>query len=640
MEKLKLHTPDMTDANIAKIAELFPNCVTEAANADGKLVKAIDFDALRQELSKTIVEGPRERYHLNWPGKNEALLIANAPIAKTLRPVREESVNFDTTKNLFIEGDNLDALKLIQETYLNQIKCIYIDPPYNTGNDFIYDDDFSSSTDEYFLHSNQIDDAGNRLIANTEANGRFHSDWLSMLYGRITLAKRLLRPDGVLFVSIDDNEVSNLIKICNEIFGEANFIGQIAVQVNPRGRHLDRFVAKTHEYVVIYGRDAENPLTLSGVEKEGRMLEEYNREDERGKYRLLGLRNRNQAFNPDTRPKLYYPIYVDPKNGDVSLERSANFSDEVWPDTTDGVKTCWTWSREKFVKDKSLLVAEKSGEEWRVFRKDYLLSEDGSKARTLPKSIWTDKEFSNDYGRKSIKELFGTPVMDFPKSPELLKRLLKLGMSDDGIALDFFAGSATTAHALMELNAEDGAERRFILVQLPELTEEKSAAHKAGLKTIAEIAKERIRRSGALIAEKAAIDGGFRVLKIDTSNMRDVYYRPDEVAKDDLLAQVDNIKDDRTAEDLLFQVLLDWGVDLSLPITKQTIKSKSVFFVDGNALAACFDRGVSEDLVKAIAGHKPLRAVFRDNGFESDSVKINVEQVFKLLSPGTDVKTI
>lgn len=683
MEKLKLHSPDFTQKNIAKLAELFPNCVTEITIKDeggrmkdenrsasfilpnSSLRYAIDFDLLRQELSSSVVEGPQERYQLNWPGKREALLTANAPIAKTLRPCREESVDFDTTQNLFIEGDNLDALKLLQETYLNKVKMIYIDPPYNTGNDFIYEDDFAEDTETYFQRSNQIDETGNRLIANNESNGRFHSDWLSMMYSRLKLARNLLRRDGVIFISIDDNEAANLKKIGAEIFGENNFIAQLAVQLNPRGRHLDKFVAKTHESILIFGKNCDDVSTMDGIDKEGRMVEEYNREDSRGKYRLLGLRNRNQAFNPATRPKLYYPLYVNPENGCISITQNHEYTDEVWPDTPECIKTCWTWGKEKVVADNGLLIAEKSAAEWRVFRKDYLVGDAGEMAKTLIKSLWIDKEIANDHGRKVIKELFGSSVMDFPKSVDLIKRLIKTGTKGSDIVIDYFGGSATTAHAVMDLNAEDGGERKFIIVQLPEVCEEKSEAFKAGYKTIAEISKERIRRAGKKIKDElgrrkeekiqqllledsgssfspqpSSLDIGFRVLKIDSSNMKDVYYAPDTIQQSDLLGQVNNIREDRTPEDLLFQVLLDWGVDLSLPITQKTIAGKSVFFVDGNALAACFDTGINEAFVKVLAARKPLRVVFRDAGFSSDSVKINVEQIFKLVSPSTEVKCI
>jgi adenine-specific DNA-methyltransferase len=648
MNKLKLHTPDFTDANIAKLAELFPNCVTENIEGNGELKRAIDFDLLKQELSSSLVEGTQERYQLNWVGKKEALLTANAPIARTLRPCRAESVDFDTTQNLYIEGDNLDALKLLQETYLNQVKMIYIDPPYNTGNDFIYPDDFAEDSESYKLRSNQTDEDGNRLIANTESNGRFHSDWLSMMYSRLKLARNLLKDDGVIFISIDDNEQANVKRLCDEVFGEDNFIAQLAVQLNPRGRHLGLFVAKTHESILIFGRNSNNQNTMQGVEKEGRMIEEYNREDKNGKYRLLGLRNRNQAFNPETRANLYYPLYVNQSNGEISINQDNVYTDEVFPDTPDGIKTCWTWGKDKVISDNNLLVAEKTGAEWRIYRKDYLFSNNGEFATTLVKSLWTEKEISNDIGRKAIKELFGNSVMDFPKSPELLKILLKIG-NPNGIVLDFFSGSATTAHAVMQLNAEDGGKRKFIMVQLPEPCDEKSEAFKAGYKAITEIGKERIRRAGQKIktenADKENIDQldiGFRVLKIDSSNMNDVYYSPDSTNQKDLLNLIDNIRHDRSDEDLLFQVLLNWGVSLTLPIEQETIEDKTVFTVADNEIVACFDRqgGISEDFIKKLAAKQPKRAVFCDSGFADDSVKINIEQVFKSLSPHTDIKTI
>jgi adenine-specific DNA-methyltransferase len=649
MDKLKLHSPDLSQDNIAKIRDLFPGCVTEAADENGKVRLAVDFDQLRQELSDHIVEGPQERYRLDWPGKREALALANAPIAKTLRPSREESVGFDNTQNLFIEGDNLDALKLLQENYLGKVKMIYIDPPYNTGNDFVYEDDFAESSAEFLERTNQKDEGGNRLVANTTSNGRFHSDWLSMIYARLRLAKNLLTSDGAVFISIDDNEASSLIKVGKEIFGDENFVAQLAVQLNPRGRHLDRFIANTHESVVIFVRDGMNSDCIGGLEKEGRMADEYNRSDSNGAFRLLGLRNRNQSFNPTTRPNLYYPLYVCPKSGAVSLNRDEIFTDEVWPDTPDGIKTCWTWGKEKVANESDLLVAEDSRGEWRIFRKDYL-NKGGSVSKTMAKSLWTDKEITNDYGRSAVKELFEKAVMDFPKSPALLDRLIRIGSNDGDIVLDFFAGSSSTAHALLALNASEGFNRKFIMVQLPEATAEGSIARSEGYETIADLSKERIRRAGKKILEGECHtdwdrDVGFRVLKIDTSNMQDVYYRPDQLEQKGLLDAVDNIKPDRTPEDLLFQVMVDWGSDLAAPISRESVQGKTVFFVNkseyaGPDLIACFDTGVTEDLVKELAKHEPIKAVFRDNGFVSDAVKINVEQIFRQLSPTTDVKSI
>ena len=644
MDKLKLHTPDVTEQNIDRLADLFPSCITEVAGASGQLTKGIDFDKLRQELSDSIVDGPRERYHLDWPGKKEALLTANAPISKTLRPCRDESVEFEATQNIFIEGDNLDALKLLQETYLNKVKMIYIDPPYNTGKEFIYNDDFAEGTTTYFKRSNQLDELSNRLVANPESNGRFHSDWLSMMYSRLRLARSFLRDDGVLFISIDDHEAANLVKMCDEVFGEDNFVAALGVQLNPRGRHLDRFIAKTHEQVVIYTKNSDAINAMNGLEKVGRMIEDYDQEDSNGKFRLLGLRNRNQSFNPETRPNLYYPLYVNPQDQTVSVTYSSVHCDEVLPITVDGVKTCWTWGKDKVTKESTLLIAGKTGGEWRVYRKDYLIGVDGTIATTMPKSLWLDKELNNDYGKKILKELFGKSLMDFPKSTYLIEQLVRIGCTIDGIVMDFFAGSATTAHAVMKINAEDGGTRRHIMVQIAEECSEDSAPYKAGFKTIADLAKERLRLAGSKIKEENAmtqdLDSGFRVLKVDTSNMKDVYYSPDLIKQGDLLDQIDNIKEGRTPEDLLFQVLLDWGVDLSLPIAEETIDDKTIYFVDENALVACFDSNVSEGLIKTLAVRKPLRAVFRDSGYGNDSVKINVEQIFKLISPTTELKSI
>ena len=584
-------SPDLTQANIDKIAELFPNVMTESLDADGNPERAVDFDLLRQELSGHIVEGPQERYRLDWPGKRAAAFAANAPIAKTLRPVREESVNFDTTKNLFIEGDNLDALKLLQESYLGKVKLIYIDPPYNTGNDFVYNDDFAESTEEYLIRSGQKDESGTRLTSNSESNGRFHSDWLSMMYPRLKLARNLLAHDGVLVMSIDDNESASLRKVSEEVFGPRSFVAQLAVQVNPRGRHLDRFIAKTHESLLIFVRNPSSEA-ITGVAKDGRMADEYDRMDERGPYRLLGLRNRNQAFNPSTRPNLYYPLFISPASGDVSVTRSAEFSIQVLPDAPDGTQTCWTWSREKVAAESGLLVAERSGDDWRVFRKDHLHRADGEVAKTLAKSIWLDPEFSNDYGRRSIKKLFGSAAMDFPKSPDLMKRIVEIACDSNGIVLDFFAGSSSMAHAVLDANFGDGGMRRFIMVQLAEETDTRSDAASAGFNTIAELSRERIRRAGARLKNEAglleeAVDIGFRALQVDTTNLADTAVTADDLVQTALIDAVGSVKPDRSGEDLLFQVLLDWGLELSMPIRKETLDGFEVYDVEDGALVRC-----------------------------------------------------
>ncbi|MGO4889961.1 site-specific DNA-methyltransferase [Anaerobacillus sp. MEB173] len=650
MDRLKMYSVNKVEENVKKIGEMFPHTLTEVIKGyreDGSPIieNAIDFEMLRQELSDIVVDGTEERYQFTWPDKKKSILLANAPITKTLRPYKDESVDFEDTENLYIEGDNLEVLKLIQETYLGEVKMIYIDPPYNTGNDFIYDDDFAQNTEEYLSNSGQYDDEGNRLVQNTESNGRFHTDWLNMFYPRIKLAKDLLTDDGVIFVSIDDNELENAQKICNEIFGKPNHIATLAVQLNPRGRHLDKFVARTHESILIYGKNTQFSSTMSGVPKEGRMVDEYNREDSMGKYRVLGLRNRNQSFNPVTRPNLYYPLYVNPQNGEVSLIKDEVFVDEVWPDAPDGTKTCWTWAKQKVKNENHLLVAEKTGDEWRIYRKDYFSDEEGNVATTLIKSLWTDKEITNDNGRKVIKDLFGTSIMDFPKSVDLIKKLTITGSGRDSIIMDFFSGSATTAHAVMELNAEDEGNRKFIMVQLPEDTKDNSAAYKEGLINICEIGKERIRRAGKKILKEYSEvadkqDIGFRVLKVDTTNMQDVFYTPEEYSQKDLFELEDNIKPDRSREDLLFQVMLDLGVLLSSKIEESKIEGKKVFNVANGYLIACFDNNVTSEVITEIAKQKPYYAVFRDSSLANDSVVTNFEQIFETYSPTTVRKVL
>lgn len=625
MEKLKLHSPDFTQANIAKLAELFPNCVTESQGDDGAVKRSIDFDQLRQELSSSIVEGTQERYQLNWPGKRDALLTANAPIAKTLRPCREESVDFDTTQNLFIEGDNLDALKLLQETYLNKVKMIYIDPPYNTGNDFIYEDDFAEDAGAYLERSNQKDETGNRMVVNSDSKGRFHSDWLSMMYSRLKLARNLLSDVGLIFISIDTGEESNLTKIADEIFGQENRLASVVWEKRfTRSNNAKTFATLT-ERILCYRKS-----TILSEVKEPRNEKAdstYSNPDNdpRGVWTSVSYVN---PATKDQRPNLVYSI-KNPITG-VEVVHTTN---------------AWKYERsvhENHVVEKKLYWGVNGGNTYPRLKK-FLTEMDGG---MVPVDLWDRKSVgTTDEASKYLADILGAKVFDFPKPYTLIQRALRLSNSSDDIVLDFFSGTAPTAEAVMRLNAEDGGKRKFIMVQLPEVCDEKSEAFKAGYKTIAEIGKERIRRAGQKIKAENALtapdlDIGFRVLKIDSSNMKDVYYAPDAVAQGDLLAQVNNIREDRTAEDLLFQVLLDWGVDLALPITTETIAGKQVFFVDGNALAACFETGINEEFVKALAARHPLRAVFRDSGFGSDSVKINIEQIFKLISPTTEVKSI
>ena len=643
MEKMKLHTPDFTDENIAKLAELFPNCVTERMDDEGNIKKAIDFEQLQQELSTSLLQGQQERYQLNWPGKREALLVANAPIAKTLRPYRNDSVDFDVTKNLFIEGDNLDALKLLQETYLNKVKLIYIDPPYNTGNDFVYNDDFSYDIETHFQRSNQMDDAGNRMIANTESNGRFHSDWLSLIYPRLKLARNLLQENGAIFISIDDGEVSNLRKLCDEIFGEQNFLGKICVVSNLKGRSDDKHFATAHNYLLVY---TKHLFETHGVPLPKEYLDEYPECDSEGKkYRVQGLRKRGSGARREDRPKMFYSFFIDPSTGEVSLTMDSMFTEEVIPKLSDGTDGRWRWGRDTAGERLSELVGRTVGKDkrWDVFQIDYA-ERDGQPKRIKPKTIWMGAGFANETGTLEVKELLGKGVFDTPKPIGLIRYILEQTIQE-GIVLDFFCGSATTAHSLMQHNAETGSVAQYIMIQLAEECDENSAAYKSGYKNISEIGQERIRRAGKKIKEESPtttkdLDVGFRVLKVDSSNMQDVYYRPDEINQGDLVGQENNIKESRSSEDLLFQVLLDWGVDLSLPINKEIIKGKEIFFVDENALAACFEMDINEDFVKELAERKPLRVVFHDAGFSSDSVKINVEQIFKQLSPSTEVKTI
>jgi len=652
----------MTQENIARIRELFPNCVTEARDKHGKLSLAVDFDALRQELSGSIVEGPQERYRLDWPGKREAMLAANAPIAKTLRPCREESVDFDTTKNLFIEGDNLDALKLLQETYLGKVKMIYIDPPYNTGNDFIYNDDFAENTREYLYRSNQKSDSGDRLVANNESNGRFHSDWLSMMYSRLKLARNLLSDSGVIFISCDDGELDNLKKVGIELFGKDNFVADLTVVNNLKGRNDKKYIARANDRIIMFVKShsfIENGLNLSQ-----KIINEYKFEDSFGKYRLLELRKRGGADTRLERPNMYYPFYVNKNNGSVSLVRDDFFTEEALPVKSNGVDGRWRWGKETSHCNLSNLCGRLVGTKYNIYEKDYLESEEGAR-RVKPKSVLGGASYSTDVATKEYRALMGNIDFNNPKPVTLIEDLIVYATSEEepAIILDFFAGSSTTAHAVMQLNAEDGGNRQFIMVQLPETCDEKSEAYKAGYKTIADISKERIRRAGRKIKEELAtkqatqkseqgsllaesssashdLDTGFRVLKVDSSNMADVFYTPDALSQHALLDAVSNIKYDRTPEDLLFQVLLDWGVELTLPIRKETIQDKTVFFVDEDALVACFDKGITEDFVRELTAFKPLRMVFLDNGFASDAVKINAEQIFKQLSPSTEVRAL
>ncbi|VEC36257.1 putative type III restriction-modification system methylation subunit [Escherichia coli] len=631
---------------------------------------AVDFDQLRQELSDSIVEGPQERYQLNWPGKREALLTANAPIAKTLRPVRttknskgehiEESVNFDTTKNIFIEGDNLDALKLLQENYLGKIKMVYIDPPYNTGNDFVYADDFVDEVSEFFLRSNQVDREGNRLTANPETSGRFHSDWLSMMYSRLKLSRNLLRDDGLIVIHIDENEYPNLEKLLAEIYGEKNNLGTIVWDKrNPKGDATG--VAQQHELICIYCKDREFFKTTC----------EFQRPKENaGKMLAKAKQILSKEGGVTEKARKEYKDWVNQQDltgGEKAYNQIDDNGDVFRP-----VSMAWP-NKKKAPEDYFIpLIHPVTGKEcpvpergWRnppatmqeLLKSGLIIFGPDEKTQPTRKYRLNDNLFENIpsllyYGGSDDALLADLKIpFDTPKPVQVAKRLIQSICKNDDILIDFFAGSCTAAHALMLLNAEDGANRRFIMVQLPEECDEKSEAKKLGYSVVSEIGKNRIRRAAKKIREEFSeilatrnteLDLGFRLLKVDTSNMADVYYSPDVLEKANLDLFVDNIKPDRTPEDLLFQVMLDWGVDLALPIAKQSIQGKDVFFVDGNVLTACFDASgsIDETFVKELAKLQPLRVVFRDAGFKNSAVKINVEQIFKLMSPVTEVKCI
>jgi adenine-specific DNA-methyltransferase len=658
IEKLKMHSPDLTAQNIDRIAALFPGCVTEGAGPDGTPRRVIDFDLLRQELSDSIVEGPQERYHLDWPGKRQALITANAPIAKTLRPVRAESVDFDTTRNLFIEGDNLEALKLLQETYLGKVKMIYIDPPYNTGNDFVYDDDFAESVGDFLTKSLQQDDEGNRLVSNPETNGRFHSDWLSMIYPRLQLARRFLRDDGFIVVSIDDVECHSLKRIMDEVFGESNFIASL---VWDRNRKNDaKYFSVGHEYMLVYVKslqelkdhDVKLRAPKDGVDEAKQVFEALRAEYQNNWEKISeGMKAFYKSFDEDdSRAPLARYTKFDEKgpyrdDGNINWPGGGGPTYTVLhPDT--GLpcklpKSGWRYPNKKRFDEeveKGRIVF--GPDETTVPRVRTNLFENFDQVLTSVRYSYAQT------ATLEFEDLFdGVRVFENPKSFRDLSLLTGYLSGPDDIVMDFFAGSGSTAHGVLHQNAGFGGNRTWIAVQIGEAVAQGSTASDFGFGTIADITKERIRRAGAKILDGECHpdwnrDVGFRVLKIDSSNMADVYYTPDATTQADLLTRVDNIKPDRTSEDLLFQVLLDWGVDLTLPITRETVAGKTVFTVAGTALIACFDNGVDETLVKTLAARKPLRVVFKDTGFKDDATKINVKQIFKSLSPDTDVKAI
>ena len=636
MEKMKLETPDLTAQNIEKIGALFPNCVTETVDENGKPKKAINFDLLRQMLSSDVVEGD-EAYEFTWVGKKAAIVEANKPIRKTLRPCPGESKDWDTTENLYIEGDNLEVLKLLQESYLGKVKMIYIDPPYNTGNDFIYADNFMRSQEEENEQMGMYDEDENRLFKNTDTNGRFHSDWCSMMYSRLMLARNLLSNDGIIMISIDSNENQNLRKICEDVFGASNFVSEIIIRNNPRGRQSDRFIATEHEYLLCFCKNSSSCF-INGMPLSDEQKKEYCYSDENGQYRLLGLRQRGVASLREDRPDMFFPIFVNPETLETSLVSHDGWN-EVVPKKSDGRDGRWMWGKEKCKADSSRLVArliERRGE-YDIFVKDYLERDGNARTRKF-KSIWEDKSLNNQVGTQEVKALLSGDIMSFPKSRAFIQMICQMGSESDSIIMDFFSGSSTTAHAVMQLNAEDGGNRKFIMVQLPEPCDEKSEAYKAGYQNICEIGKERIRRAGEKIKADSPLttsdlDVGFRVFKLADSNMKDVYYAADELDQQTLADMVSNIKEDRTALDLFFGCLLDWGLPLSMPYHSEKIDGCTVHTYNDGDLIACFDKNIPESVVKEIAKRKPLRAVFRDAGFSDSPAKINVFEIFKLYMP-------
>lgn len=630
MEKIDMNIKN--DINLKYISTNYPNAITYF-NGQPK----IDFDILKQELGELTDIQSREKYQLTWPGKKECLIKLNESSINTLRPLLDKSNKFYDTKNIYIEGDNLEVLKLLQESYLNKIKCIYIDPPYNTGNDFIYNDNYTKNINDELIESGMLDENGNRMVCNISTNGRFHSDWLSMIYPRIKLARNLLTDDGIIFISIDDSELCNLKKVCDEIFGENNFIANIVLENDSRARPYNS-IATTHEYILVYVKsDASEINILTNPDKK------FTYNDENGGFDLYELRNRNIAFNITNRPNLYYPFYVNPSNCDsnglyeISLEKKDGWL-EVYPQESNSVKTVWRWGKEKAMKNlNTILFGKKSvSGNWQIVKKyrenTYVLN-----------SVWTDKEFKSDRGTLEVKKIFNNKkYFDFPKPVALIKRFIELFTNDGDIIMDFFSGSGTTAHAVMESNIELDRNVKYILVQIPELLNQNSEAYKDGYRTICDIGEERIKRVSYELDNQLYnnFDLGFRVFKLDTSNMKDIYYKPNDLQQSQLALFESNIKDDRTSDDLLIQVILDLGLTLDLKIEKKKILSNKVYYVDNNSLVACFDDNVDINIVDEICKCQPLKVVFKDSSFKYDNDKINLEERFKKLSPETEINIL
>ncbi len=634
MDKLEMKTADISQENIEKIRALFPNAVAEVIK-DGKVMLAVDFDVLKQELSESLISEGQERYQMTWPDKRKSVVLANSSISATLRPCREESVDFDTTQNLYIEGDNLDVLKLLRETYLGKVKMIYIDPPYNTGSDFIYNDDFAEDSDEYMGKSGQYDGQGNRLVKNLDSNGRFHTDWLNMIYPRLRIAKDLLSDDGVIFISIDDNELENLKKICNEIFGESNFIGQWSWFKSATPPNLSYKIKKNLEYILCYEKTRNNT-------------------------KYSGIKKQSSSDDPFTKPQNSYKVLTFPigsihYKGDDCIIKAGVYGTEKFPNKllddlviANGVNSNVVRFENRFIWVQSTLEENIKNNTRINLSKQLVLSyKRASYDSEVPPNLIDEKVgvSTTEEAGKELIQLFGEKIFDYPKDVSLIKYLLGFLDNQEDIVLDFFSGSATTAHAVMQLNAEDEGNRKFIMVQLPEPCDEKSEAYKAGYKNICEIGKERIRRAGAKIIQENGLtaqnlDTGFRVLKLDSSNMQDVYYNPSSMTQSLLDTTIDNVKPDRTPMDLLFQVMLELGIELSAKIEEKQVNGKKYYIVNGNDIIACLDDDLNNDVITEIAKLQPLYAVFKDKSFATDSVGINNEQIFKTYSPITKVKVI
>ena len=643
MDKLRMQTANKADENFRKLAAMFPNAVTETINENGEVVRAIDKDVLMQEIACTVVDGNEERYQFTWPDKKKSVLLANAPINKTLRPCREESVDFDTTENLYIEGDNLEVLKLLQETYLEAFDLIYIDPPYNTGNDILYANDYSD-TQEAYEEKYETDANGFRMFTNSDANGRYHTNWLNMIMQRIRLAKDVLKENGFFLVAIDHNELFNLGQVCDEVFGFENRIGIITVVHKPEGRNQAKFIGPSNEFMLVYAKN-QAEAKLQNVVLDPDIASKFKLQDEKGNYRLqnfIRMTDGKLAYR-EVRPNFWYPIYADLASGKLSVNRVdlPETAIEVFPKTKVGVEMSWKVlpkTAQELIKENELEI--------QVDNDGFVSIMEKIRETQVIKTHWVRKEYNAiQYGTKVVNDLLGAKTFDFPKSVYLIEDVIKLFCPKDGLVLDFFSGSGTTGHATMLANSGDNGNRHFVIVQIPAECGCNSDAFKAGYSTICEIGKERIRRAGKKIKEDSPLttqdlDIGFRVLKCDTSNMKEVYYNPAEYEASLFSSLEDNIKEDRTPEDLLFQVMLDLGVLLSSKIEETTIAGKKVFNVEDNYLIACFDSDVTEETIKAIAKQKPYYFVMRDSSMANDSVATNFDQIFATYSPDTVRKVL